>query len=63
MIHRALLHVAGPSGDVFDDVIGISGNRVPITAVVANLKERADVGLRRCVCEGQADAPLRLGVS
>jgi hypothetical protein len=33
---------------VFDDVIGISGNRVPVTAVVANLEDATDGGLRKC---------------
>lgn len=34
--------------DVFDDLIGPLGNRVPITAVVADLREPSDVGLRKC---------------
>jgi len=34
--------------DVFDDVIGLSGNRVAITAVVADLGQRTNVGLRKC---------------
>ena len=33
---------------VFDDVIGLSGNRVPITAVVADLEDPKDRGLRKC---------------
>lgn len=33
---------------VFDDVIGLSGNRVPVTAVVASLGDRKDAGLRKC---------------
>jgi hypothetical protein len=33
---------------VFDDVIGISGNRAPVTAVVANLEDATDGGLRKC---------------
>ena len=35
--------------DVFDDVIGPLGNRVPITAVVADLGEASDAGLRKCL--------------
>jgi hypothetical protein len=35
--------------DVFGDVIGPLGNRVPITAVVADLVEPSDAGLRKCL--------------
>ncbi len=33
---------------IFDDVIGPFGNRLPITAVVANLGDPKDAGLRKC---------------
>lgn len=34
---------------IFEDVVGLSGNRVPITAVVANLEDPRDAGLRKCL--------------
>ncbi len=34
---------------VYDDVIGLFGNRVPITAEVANLCNPKDAGLRKCI--------------
>jgi hypothetical protein len=33
---------------VFNDFIGLFGNRRPITAVAANLAHRKDAGLRKC---------------
>jgi hypothetical protein len=39
----------GCAGNVFEDVIGLRGNRRPITAVAADLSNRKDAGTRKAL--------------
>ena len=45
----AEVHRLRRDGDVFDDVLGLAGSRVPITGVVARLADPKDAGLRKAV--------------
>jgi hypothetical protein len=42
------IHRVRKDPPVFEDVIGVCGNRVPITAVVTNLENPQDPGWRKC---------------
>jgi hypothetical protein len=37
--------------EIFSDVLGCRGNRIPITAVAANLADPADPGLNKAIAE------------
>ena len=45
---------------VFDDVIGPHGNRVPVTAVVANVSNPRDRGLKKAVARVRRALPERV---